>query len=386
MRILVILSRFPYPLEKGDKLRAYNFIKYLSRKHSIFLFSLTDKVPESQHIEHLKKFCTEIVYFKKNLLEILYTLFKTIFKSNPFQVEYFYSYKAQSELDKFYNKIKPDAVFCQLIRVGEYVKNYKNLKILDYMDAFSKGIERRSKIVPFYLKPIFKSEYKRLVKYEHDIFEKFDEKLIISDIDRDYIPHSNKMDIKIIENGVDFDYFKPHSIQKKYEILFAGNMAYPPNVLAALYLIKEIFPEIKKSKPDIRLLIAGAHPTGEIKKHKSSSIEITGWVNDIRECYNISKILVAPLQIGTGMQNKILEAMSMNLPCITTTLVNAAIKAVPGREILIADSLDDFISSINILLNDDKLYKNISENAYNFVRNKYDWNNILKKLDGITSL
>lgn len=383
MKILIVSSRFPFPLEKGDKLRVYNFIKYLSSKHDIYLFSITDcNITDEQKAE-LEIFCKEIKIFKRNKLNIFFTLVSAVFKKLPYQVEYFYSKKAQTQLNEFFNKINPDRIFCQLIRVGEYVKNFKAKKILDYMDAFSKGLERRKETERFYFRYIIKKEYERVSRYENELFDKFDDKIIISEIDRNLIPHLENCHIKVIPNGVDFDYFKTLEVEKKYDLLFAGNMAYPPNVKAVSYLAHKIIPGLVKSFPNIKLLIAGANPKREVLKLKNKNIEVTGWVDDIRVCYSQSKMMVAPLFIGTGLQNKILEAMSMKIPCITSSLVNSAINAVPGKDLLIADTDGEYFNCIIKLMNESDYAKEISENAYKFVTQKFNWNNIFKKLDNI---
>ena len=115
-------------------------------------------------------------------------------------------------------------------------------------------------------------------------------------------------------------------------------MSYPPNVNAVMYIAKEIFPLLLKHKPDIKLLIAGATPTNAVKSLANANIHVSGWMDDIRDAYNESSIFLAPLQIGTGLQNKLLEAMSMELPCITSALANNALKACDGEEILIGET------------------------------------------------
>ena len=125
---------------------------------------------------------------------------------------------------------------------------------------FSKGVERRLKTAPFYWKPFLKLEHKRLCKYEYELFADFDNKTIISSPDRELIPHPDKDKIVVITNGVDTDYFKPIETEKKYDLIFTGNMGYPPNVNAAVFLAKEILPLIHKELPEVRLILAGASP------------------------------------------------------------------------------------------------------------------------------
>src|SRR6185312_7142846 len=209
MKILYIVSRFPYPLEKGDKLRAYHQLKDLSKNNDVFLYALSDKSIDEKSIKHIEQFCKKVKVFRLSKAKIFFNLLRTTFTRLPWQVGYFYSRAAQSEIDSIISEYKPEHIFCQLIRTSEYIKKYSHIpKTLDYMDVFSKGIERRLPTVPFYLKPLYSTEQQRLAKYESGIFNYFDNKIIISEQDRDLIPHPDKNNITVIPNGVDSNFFK----------------------------------------------------------------------------------------------------------------------------------------------------------------------------------
>src|SRR5690606_15491817 len=184
MKLGILLSRVPYPLEKGDKLRAFHQIKELSKNHDIYLCALNTNRLHPEAIEKLSPYCKEIKIIKLSkwsiLLNLLYSL---LFSGLPLQIAYFYNRRAKSEILNFFNNHKIEHLYCQLIRVTEYVKAYPCPKTLDYMDALSRGMERRIEKAPFYLKPFVKIESKRLKKYEHFIFSEFDHKTIISEQD-----------------------------------------------------------------------------------------------------------------------------------------------------------------------------------------------------------
>ena len=385
MKIFVLLSRFPYPLEKGDKLRAYNQIKFLSKNNEIHLCTLNDTKLDEKSISALEPFCKSITVINLSKFAMLINVIKAFLTGKPLQVGYFYNSAAQKKINWLIKTIRPDHIYCQLLRVAEYVKEQNIPKTLDYQDVFSKGVERRSLTSPWYFKPILKIEYKRLLKYENEVFNYFDNKTIISKPDRDLIPHPEKDKIEIVINGVDTDFFKPMNIKKEYEVVFIGNMGYPPNVNAAEYLAKKILPLVHKQKPDVRLTLAGASPHANVLALKSDKIEVTGWVEDIRECYAKSKIFIAPMQIGTGLQNKLLEAMAMKIPSITSDLANKALEAKNGEEILVGSSPEQFAGHIVNLLNNDDLANTIAENGYKFVHRNYHWSAATRKLEDLIS-
>ena len=385
MKIFVLLPRFPYPLEKGDKLRAYNQLKYLSKNNEIHLCALSDISVHPEYVKAVESFCKSVHYIRLSHVSIFFNLLWALFAGKPLQVGYFYSTKAKKKVDQLISEIKPDHIYCQLIRVAEYVKDIDIHKTLDYQDVFSKGVERRIHSAPFYLKPILKLEYKRLLKYEKEVFSWFDNKTIISIPDRDYIPHPEKDKIEIVINGVDTDFFRPLSIEKEYDLVFIGNMGYPPNVNASEYLVKEILPILLKTKPNIQLVLAGATPHPSVLALKGKNVHVTGWVEDIRECYAKARIFIAPMQIGTGLQNKLLEAMAMKIPSVTSPLANFALEAINGKEILIGDSPHEYANLIMQLLDDEVLANNIAENGYLFVHRNYDWDAATEKLEKLIS-
>lgn len=381
MKIFVLLPRFPYPLEKGDKLRAYNQLKYLSKNHEIHLCALSDIPVDNKYIEPVASFCTSVHIVKLNRFSIFLNLICAFFWGKPLQVGYFYNRKAKKKIHQLIAEIKPDHIYCQLIRVAQYVKAVNIPKTLDYQDVLSKGVERRIQKSPFYWKLVLRLEYKRLLKYEHEVFSWFDNKTIISKPDRDFIPHPDKDKIEIIINGVDTDFFKPMTVEKEYDLVFIGNMGYPPNVNASEYLVKEILPIVRQKKPNIKLTLAGATPHASVLALKSVNVHVTGWVEDIRECYAKAKIFIAPMQIGTGLQNKLLEAMAMKIPSITSPLANFALEAKDGLEILIGNSPQEYADHIIQLLENDELNKTIANNGYAFVHRNYNWDAATNKLE-----
>lgn len=383
MKLLVVLPRFPYPLEKGDKLRAYNQIRFLSEKHDIILCAMNREKVKNEYLEKLQPYCKAIHVFHLENTGIFINLIRAFFNGIPFQAGYFYNRKIHRQINNIVEKEKPDHIFCQLLRVAEYAKNQKLPKTIDYQDVFSKGIERRISKVAFYLRPVFKSEYHRLLKYEHELFDIFDNKTIISAPDRDLIPHPEKEKIHIIPNGVDHDFFKPLQREKKYEMVFIGNMSYPPNVDAAEFLAKKILPLVHRTKPDAKLLLAGATPAKRVQEQAGTHVHVSGWVDDIRECYAQAKIFIAPMQIGTGLQNKLLEAMSMKIPSITSSLANNALCAAPGKEILIGKTPDDYARHIIRLLEDEAFADDLATAGYQFVHNTYSWEKATGELGNI---
>jgi glycosyltransferase involved in cell wall biosynthesis len=170
-------------------------------------------------------------------------------------------------------------------------------------------------------------------------------------------------------------------IEKIHDIAFIGNMGYVPNVEGARYLVQELLPKLIKKYPNIKILIAGARPTALVQSFSSKNVTVTGWVEDIRIAYASANIFVAPLFLGSGQQNKILEAMSMEVPCITTNLVNNAIGAKDDSAIILADDANAFVKKIESLLDNPTEIQRIGIAGKEFVKDNYSWEHYVKPLE-----
>jgi sugar transferase (PEP-CTERM/EpsH1 system associated) len=380
MKLLVILPRFPYPIEKGDKLRAYHQIRLLSQTFEILLVTISHSKVKQADIDKVKPYCKSITIIRQRWVSVAVNLLKALFNGWPLQAGYYYSSHAQRRIDKLIENEKPDRLYCQLLRTAAYAQNFKGPKTLDYQDVFSKGIERRIPTAGILMKPLLKLEYQRLQRYEKKLFTQFDHKTIISLPDRDYIMHPEREKIVIVPNGVDRKYFSPGKSTITHELIFTGNMGYPPNVDCAEYLVNKVLPIIHRTHPNTRIMLAGASPHTKVKALASDKVTVTGWVDDIRTCYSSAIIFLAPMQIGTGLQNKLLEAMSMRLPCITSSLCNAALGAADGTDILVGDNPQQVANHAVTLLENPSIRLQIAENGFYFSRRNYSWESATEKL------
>ncbi|MBP5189844.1 MAG: glycosyltransferase [Bacteroidales bacterium] len=373
MKILVILPRFPYPLEKGDKLRAYHQIRVLSVNNEVYLFALSHNRVGKEEIEQLSKYCREIRIEKINKLCAAFRVLCNFFSIKSLQIGYWYSKKAHKMYRKFENEVNPDVVYAQMVRTMKYASHSRLPKVLDFQDALSMNQGRRmmnhSGLRYFFMH----YEFKMLRSAEFNACSIFDRLTIISETDREAIPQHRDTTIDIVRNGVDFEYFHSLQTEKKYDIVFCGNMQYKPNIDAARYLVNDIMPIVWRSHPKAKVVLAGATPTLAVRQLASDRITVTGTVDDIRPFYAQSKVFIAPMRIGSGLQNKLLEAMSMQIPCITTPLANDSLGANDGEQIMIGRDAGQLAAAIIRLLDDQGFATSLSENALHFVRHNFSW-------------
>ena len=383
MKILVVLPRFPYPLEKGDKLRAYYQIKELSKHNEVYLYCVSHTKVMPEHIDAVRPYCKEICLVRSPRLVNYKNVVRNYLHTKSLQMGYWDSIKSRKAYKAFEKKVEPDVLYSQMVRTMPLVSRSPRPKVMDFQDAMSMNCERRMEKSRGLWHYILHFEFKMLRSTEYNSFKIFDALTIISEPDSEAIPHKQNGDIHIIPNGVDFEYFTPMEREKKYDILFCGNMSYEPNVHAAQFLAQEVMPLVWQKVPEATLLLAGASPKREVRRLAGERVTVSGYVDDIRESYASARIFAAPMQTGSGLQNKLLEAMAMQLPCVTTSIANASLYAEEGRQVLVGDTAQAFADHIVALLRNTDLRDQLAIAGYNYVNDNFSWEKACEKLEEV---
>lgn len=385
MKILVVLPRFPYPLEKGDKLRAFNQIRCLSQMgNEIYLFCVSHKAVSNEAIEIMRRYCKEVVVAGLKPLSSYYHLLKNFVSVKSVQMGYWDSRHSRRAYKAFEKAVQPDVIYSQMLRTMPLVARSLVPKVMDFQDSLSLNMERRMKASKKGLRhAAYHFEFKMLRSTEYNSFHIFDALTIISEPDCNAIPHQKNGEIHIIPNGVDLDYFHPMEAEKKYDIAFCGNMQYEPNVRTSVYLAEQVMPLVWKQIPNATLLLAGATPKAAVRRLANDRISVSGSVADIRDSYASAQVFCAPMQSGSGLQNKLLEAMAMKLPCITSSLANDSLKAEADKEVLVGDSPQEVADHIIDLLQSKQERETLAQAGFEYVTDHYSWETYCRKLNDI---
>ncbi len=379
---MVLSSRFPLPLEKGDKLRLFHQIKYLSQTFEITLVSLAEDQPTPELVEQMQSYCDDIYIFPFSRWSGYKRAISGLFKGIPANVGYFDQPKIRQQVTAIVQDVKPDMLFVQLIRMAPYLnEGWQMQKVIDYMDAFSLRSRRRKEQGG--LSALFwNMETRLLERYENSVSPLFSRKFIISEVDKQQLEALGVRDIGLLRNGVDTDYFSADdTVDKCFDLLLVGNMSYHPNALAAKYLVEQIAVPLRKKYPKLKVLIAGASPTQTVRDLARDWVTVTGYVPDIRKSYDQARIFVAPIFTGSGLQNKILEALSMQLPCVTTSIVNDSIGA-PEDVLKEANDAEAFQMEVSRLLESPELNR-MGRSGRKFVEKHFNWGECSKPLDAL---
>jgi sugar transferase (PEP-CTERM/EpsH1 system associated) len=377
MKILFVTARFPYPPFKGDQSIPFHRLKYMGDKHDISLLTFYENKKELNYLEKIIPYCKQVITIKKSSFRSLFNMLVFgLFSRLPFQVLYYQSRIFKQQLEKLIAENSFDILHVYMLRTAEYGKNIQQSnmpKILELIDSMQMNFQRRLEKEKWPKKWLFKLELKRLTKYEPEMVKNYDRSIVVSEKDKDFINHDRVMTIPL---GIDTEEFHPgkNKLSTNKVIAFTGNMGYFPNKNAILWFLKNCWENIKKKVPGIQLIIAGKNPGPSIKKYNNgNSMQVLGYVDSVATVLQEARIAIAPLQSGSGMQFKILEAMACALPVVTTTIGLGTIPAVNKKSILVADDPNDFAQCCINLLTDDSLAEAIGKKAMQLVQQTFTW-------------
>jgi sugar transferase (PEP-CTERM/EpsH1 system associated) len=388
MNILFVTPRLPYPPYRGDKLRMYNTVRILSRRHSISLLSFIQQENEREYIPALARYCRTLQVVLLPSSRSYLNCLLNIPSSVPFQVAYFYSFKMRDRLKEMLAAERFDIVHAYLIRMAHYVVGDVRAvpTILDLTDSISLYLKTfldttRNPLKKFLLFV----EWSRMGAYER-ILSRFDRCLVCSDLDKkaleEAVPEAR---LDITPNGVDLGYFRPSTVAPDpHSIIYTGNMGYFPNTDGILYFYHDIFPHIKERVPDVKLYVVGQKPPGQVKDlARDSNVMVTGLVEDVRSYYLRSAVAICPIRFGAGTPFKVLESLALGVPVVSTAQGCAGLGVKCGRDILIADEPGEFAARVVELMEDRALWNTLSANGREFVEREHDWEDIVSRLEGI---
>mgnify|MGYP003380820249 CR=1 FL=1 len=387
MRILFLTGRLPYPPNRGDRLRAYNFLRVLSQQHQITLLSFIGDNREAGLIGPLRQFCEDIQLVHRGQFQSTMTTGLNAWRALPFQSLYYRSSVMQGAVDRLLDRGRFDAVYVHLFRMAQFVAGRSRpYRILDLTDAISSEVERSLPYRDPKWQLVYRLELPRMRRYERDIVRHFDETWLISNAERQkLLGGKDNSKIHVVPNGVDSARYRPSGLPiDSPRLIFVGHMGVFHNVDAAEYLVREILPRVRAEFPNTSLDLVGAEPAPPVKQLASTpGVRVLGHVADLNAALNDASIFVAPLRFATGVQNKALEAMAVGLPVVTSTYVNNGLEAEDGRHLLVADKPDQFAAAILTLLKDAQLRRNLGRAGREFVMSQYRWEDVLERVTAI---
>jgi sugar transferase (PEP-CTERM/EpsH1 system associated) len=387
MRILCLASRLPYPPDRGDRLRALNFIKQLSHEHELSLVSFVADASEYEHQQALLTYCREVRVLLMHRYRSAMSVLLNLWRRDPLQTLYYRSGAMRRLVGEVLAENQFDVVYVHLFRMAPYVAGYPNLyRVVDLTDVISQEVVRSLPYRGLAWRLLYSLERPRIERYERYVAETFEETWLISDADRRVLaadcPAAN---IRVVANGVDLERFYPtgHPAEPN-SLIFVGHLGVFHNVDAAVHLVRDVLPRVRRQIPGCTLTLAGAEPSAQVVRlGEVPGVRVTGFVPDLNEHLNRAAVFVAPLRFAAGVQNKVLEAMAAGRPVVTTSVVNAGLGAQPGEEVMVSDDVTATAAQVIALLRNAELQTRIGEAGRRFVRRKYDWGQVVRRMNEI---
>lgn len=386
--MLVVAPAFPYPIVDGHTLRNYNLLRNLSDRITFDLLTLgesTGFLHDRRLIGQLGEQCHRVHLVDRASLRSLELSFfqrvKNVFSPHPFSCGEGVSDELMKALETCIISKRYDLLYCCGVSMGAYAQPFvgKIPLVVDAVDSFSllqssflsnaMGVKRRVKGT---IDLIWGKRYER----RH--LGRIADLIFVSPIDRDSAmrncPYS---DTWVVPNGVDTDYFKSEAMSERVstQLLFTGVMDYPPNHDAMMYFMEQILPRIRQEIPETSLVIAGRNPLPVLQScaQQCGRVQITGFVEDMRPYFETSAVYIAPLRSGAGMKNKVLEAWAMGIPVVATSVSCNGIAVDPGKNILMADSPEDFSKQVIQLLRNPGLRSLLANGGRQTAEMRYSW-------------
>jgi len=390
MKILYICHRFPYPPKRGGKIRPFNMIKYLSNQgHQVWVASLTRSQQEFDECSGIVDYCHQYTIGLVNESAQWVRMILHLPTPTPSSIAYFFNKKLKKQINQWIKQEDFDLIFVHCSSVAQYVEDVKHIpKILDYGDMDSQKWLTYKSFKPFPLSLGYWWEGMKMELSEKKLATKFDLSTCTTSAELETLNSYGKAKkTDWFPNGVDSDFFQPDGNQyDQNSISFIGRMDYFPNQQCMLEFCHQVLPLIKKKIPNVKLYIVGAEPSKDIKVlEQSEEVIVTGSVDDVRPYILKTAAMVAPLQIARGTQNKILEAMAMGVPVVSSSLAASGIDAIPGEHLLTADSPEEYAEKLISLMKSSSLREKYAKAGRERMLSNHSWEDSMKKMEKLAT-
>lgn len=382
-KILILTSRFPFPVVGGDRLRIYQLCKKLSEKYELSLLSLCESEDElSLDVSN------DTVFSDINRVMMpKWRSYLNCVLAIPTQVPLQIAYYRNSEFSKKL-KIKSsqhDLIFAHLIRTGDYLIDIQGPKILEMTDAISLNYKRvsdiaKSKGLKNY---IYSFEQKRVERYERKIVKQFDANFLVSQIDKDHLFPSECKDsnkVSVVSNGVDTGELTYDFSSDSMTLVFIGNLYSVQNLDAALWFAREIMPALNPAYGLSFKIIGRIKDVDKEKFAGFPNVIATGEVDSVQEEAKGAFAGICSVRLGAGIQNKVLEYLALGIPCITTPTGLEGFSAVPEKDILVASNVAEFTQQIHRLVRERNTRESLAKAGRRYVVECHSWDTKLNPM------
>lgn len=397
--ILFIAHRIPFPPDRGDKIRSWNIVKRLAQIAPIHIAAFADDAEDMTHADELAKVAASCRIILRNRRRAAVVL-RGLWGGRPLSVEMFDYAKMHDYVTELLTERPIGAVFAYSSQAAQYVPKLPPSArfIMDFVDVDSEKYAAYGQTQSGPMAWINRREGRKLLAFEQQVAARANMSLLVSEAEAKLFRDLTGLglnSIQTLENGVDLDYFSPDAVFDALTVeqrgsgplfVFTGQMDYRPNIEAVDGFARSSFVHIREHYPEARFVIVGRNPTVAVKALASlPGVQVTGAVSDVRGWLSAADIVVAPLRLARGVQNKVLEAMAMARPVIASSQAAEGINATAGVHLMVAQCGADEVAMAIKLLNDRQAAARMGRAARRQMEERYSWDATLAELPAIVT-
>ncbi|WP_116364736.1 TIGR03087 family PEP-CTERM/XrtA system glycosyltransferase [Parahaliea mediterranea] len=389
--LLLLCHRIPYPPNKGDKIRSFHLLRYLSERFDVHLGAFVDDADDWQHADALSRLCRSCRLLPRPKVPAPLRLARCVAQSEPLTLPLYHQPAMQ---DWVADTVRAEGIDIAVVfsgAMGQYLLDgrFDDLRrVVDFVDVDSDKWRQYAQGKPWPLSWLYRREAATLAAFEQRLHRRCQASLFVSAAEaalfrRQVVEHPERVDH--VNNGVDHEFFSPdHAFASPFAagetaLVFTGAMDYWPNIDAVSWFAREVLPPLRQRFADLRFYIVGSKPASAVQKLAAlPGVVVTGRVADVRPYLQHSLAAVAPLRVARGVQNKVLEAMAMARPVLVSSAGLEGITAQDAREVLLAESADDYSRHLTAVI--EGRHAGLGAAARARVRNDYSWDTAFLRL------
>lgn len=397
--LLYLVHRLPYPPNKGDKVRSYHLLKHLLQQHRVFLGTFVDDPADEAYVDNVRAICPDLHVARLDPRTARLRSLSGLLTHQALSLRYYQDAGLQAWVNQTLAAHKMAATIIFSSVMAQYVAGTSGgtlpPMLVDFVDVDSAKWTQYAASHKWPLSWLYRREGERLLAYERAVAARAQRSFFVTENEtalfRNMAPESANR-IGVISNGVDADYFSPDPAcaspfagggvhPEQIPLVFTGAMDYWPNIDAVTWFVQHILPILRQAWPQLRFYIVGRSPSPAVLALASNAVVVTGTVPDVRPFLQHAAVVVAPLRVARGIQNKILEAMAMARPVVASQSCVEAIDARPGEDLVSAAEAADFVREIDALLKAPARAAAVGQSGRQRVLQSYSWDAHLGSLD-----
>ncbi len=389
--LLYLVHRLPYPPNKGDKVRSYHLLKHLAARHRVFLGTFIDDPQDEAYVDKLPEFCADMHIARISPRTARIRSLAGLLGNEALTLPYYRNAGLQAWVERTLREQKIDAAVIFSSAMAQYVQGVPDLRTLvDFVDMDSAKWTQYAANHRWPMSWLYRREGSRLLAFERAVAQRATHSFFVTENETELFFRSApecKGRVDAMCNGVDAEFFSPaHAFPSPYPsgeipLVFTGAMDYWPNIDAVTWFATEILPQMLQRRLDLKFYIVGRSPTPAVMALAGERVVVTGTVDDVRPYLQHARVVVAPLRLARGIQNKVLEAMAMGVPVVASQECSEPVDAVPERDFLTAGTVEDYQRQIECLLQSPDRADAMGKAAREQVLARYSWDAHLSNID-----